>query len=138
MNRLKMRPLLKDGVGKERNNPMKATRQKLVDMLVDYAADDYNHSQYTLIEVIVDDAIDEVRNARFPYGYTSESELAKQEDEVLTRYRQNVSRIAQYHYDKMGKEGVKTFYESGQTTTWENGGTPNSFFIGIIPVARCV
>ena len=115
---------------------MKATRAEIVEQIVEYAADDFTDSQYMLINAIVDDAIDEVRSARFPSGFVSDSQRSKQEDEVLRRYRSNIRRIAQYHYDKMGKEGVTTFYESGQTTSWESGGTPDSFFKGIIPVAR--
>lgn len=117
---------------------MKTTKAEIVDLLVAYASDDYTEEQYSVIEAIVEDAIDEVRNARYPSGYKSSSELEKQNQEVLTRFKSNVRRIAQYHYDKIGKEGVTTFYESGQTTSWERGGTPNSFFVGIIPIAKCM
>lgn len=114
----------------------RSTKAELVTLLIEYAADDYVDTQHELIEAIVEDAIAEVRSARYPHGYGSHIELQRQEDEVLTRFKSNIRRIAQYHYDKIGKEGVTTFYESGQTTSWEAGGTPNSFFAGIIPVAR--
>lgn len=117
---------------------MRTIKAELVDLLIEYAADDYNDEQYRVVEGIVGDAIEEVRNARFPFGFSSESERRSQEKEVLARYKSNVRRISQYHYDKIGKEGVTTFYESGQTTSWEKGGTPNSFFSGIIPVTKRV
>lgn len=101
-----------------------------------YAGDDYKDEQSSLVESIVEDAIEEVRNARYPYGFSNGNERFNQENEVLNRYAGTIRRIMQYHYDKIGKEGVTAFYESGQTTSWEQGGTPDSFFKGIIPVAR--
>lgn len=115
---------------------MATTRDELIVGLIKYAADDYREEQSALVESFVDDAIEEVRNARYPFGYETESELKKQDAEILLRYPGNIRRIAQYHYDKIGKEGVTTFYEAGQTTSWEAGGTPDSFFKGIIPMAK--
>lgn len=114
------------------------TRDDLIEILTAYAGEDYTESQESLVASIVDDAIEEVRNARFPSGYASDAEADKQTESVLKRFSSNIRRIAEYHYDKIGKEGVKTFYEAGQTTTWESGGTPQSFFIGIFPVSRFV
>ena len=114
------------------------TRDELVLNLTTYAGDDYKEEQASLIDSIVDDAIAEVRLYRFRYGYDSCAERVRQTNEVLSLYGTNIQRIAQYHYDKMGKEGVTTFYESGQTTTWGSSGTPDSFFLGIVPVAKIV
>ena len=112
------------------------TREELTSILTAYAGDDYKDEQSSLVESIVEDAIEEVRNARYPFGFSGSDEQLRQENEVLTRYPGAIRRIMQYHYDKIGKEGVTTFYESGQTTSWEDGGTPSSFFKGIIPIAR--
>lgn len=117
---------------------MARTRAELAALLTIYAADDYDSSQDVLIESIVDDAIAEVRNARYPNGYSNDAERERQEAEVMGRYMTNIRRIMKYHYDKIGKEGVTTFYEAGQTTTWESGGTPDSFFLGIVPVAKII
>ena len=117
---------------------MATTRADLITVLTAYAGDDYTESQSVLIEAMVDDAIEEVRNARFPGGYASDAMLESQTNDVLARYSGNIRRIAEYHYDKIGKEGVTTFYESGQTTSWESGGTPNSYFKGIIPLSTYV
>lgn len=116
---------------------MTTTRTDLIAVLTAYAGDDYTESQSVLIESIVDDAIEEVRHARYPGGYANNTQLEKQTNAVLGRYSSNIRRIMEYHYDKIGKEGVTTYYESGQTTSWEAGGTPNSFFVGIIPIAKC-
>lgn len=117
---------------------MVTTREELISILTAYAGDDYNEDQSSLVERIVDDAIEEVRNARFPFGYSSSADKKKEEESVMRRYSSNIRRIMEYHYDKIGKEGVTTFYESGQTTSWESGGTPDSYFKGIIPTAKIV
>lgn len=114
------------------------TREELVNILVRYAGDDYKDAQLPLVETMVDDAIEEVRNVRYPFGYHTDEELAKQDEAVLRKYPRTIRRIMEYHYDKIGKEGVTTFYEAGQTTSWESGGTPESFFQGVVPVARII
>ena len=110
------------------------TREELISLIRAYASDDYKPSQDAVIAAIADDAIEEVRQAKFPFGNGSDSET----EYVLAHHPSNIRRIAFYHYDKMGKEGVTTFYESGQTTSWESGGTPDSFFKGIIPKAHVI
>ena len=114
------------------------SRDELVGSLIVYAGEDYVPQQDSLIEAIVEDAIEEVRDARYPFGYTSEKQKTEQEADVLLRYPGKIRRIMQYHYDKIGKSGVTTFYEAGQTTSWESGGTPRSYFRGIVPVAKLV
>lgn len=114
---------------------MATTREDLVDALIAYASDDYTKKQADLVESIVDDAIEEVRNTRYPRGYSTEDELTEQTEAVLLRYPSVIRRICAYHYDKVGKEGVTTFYEAGQTTSWEAGGTPPSFLASVIPIA---
>ncbi len=117
---------------------MAMTRDDLIEVLIAYAGDDYTDSQESLVEAIVDDAIEEVRNARYPNGYRSDSDKDTQEEAVLSRFIVNIRRIMEYHYDKIGKEGSTTFYEVGQTTSWESGGTPDSFFKGIFPIANVI
>lgn len=117
---------------------MAVTREELINTLIAYATEDYTEDQQSLVEAIVDDAVEEVRNVRYPFGYLTDEELAEQQTAVMGRYFNNIRRIMEYHYDKIGKEGVTTFYESGQTTSWESGGTPNSYFHGIVPLAKLV
>lgn len=117
---------------------MAVTREELINILIAYATEDYTDEQSSLVEAIVDDAIEEVRNVRYPFGYTTDEELTEQQDYVLSRYQNNIRKIMEYYYDKIGKGGVTTFYESGQTTSWEAGGTPDSYFHGIVPVARLI
>lgn len=115
---------------------MATTREELIEILTSYAGDDYKESQDSLIASIVDDAIEEVRNTRYPFGYVDEDDLAGQTTRVLIRYPTVIRKIMEYHYDKIGKEGVTAFYEAGQTTSFEAGGTPHSFLAQITPIAQ--
>ena len=117
---------------------MGATRGELIERLIDYAGDDYrpeDSHQAAFVEYCVDDAIAEVCNEMCPWGL-SETELETYTELALQRYGAVISRIAQYHYDKQGKEGVTTYYEAGQTNSYEEGATPKSYLRNIIPIAK--
>lgn len=117
---------------------MGATRESLIERLIDYAGDDYvpeDSHQASFVEDCIDDAIAEVCNEMCPWGL-SETELETYTELALQRYGAVISRIAQYHYDKQGKEGVTTYYEAGQTNSYEEGATPKSYLRNIIPIAK--
>lgn len=117
---------------------MGATRESLVERLINYAGEEYDPEdmkQLSFVEDCIDDAIAEVCNEMCPWGLT-ETELETYKETALQRYGSVISRIAQYHYDKQGKEGVTTFYEAGQTNSYEEGATPKSYLRTIIPIAR--
>lgn len=117
---------------------MATTREELIQLLIAYAGDDYKESQADLVASIVDGAIEEVRNRRYPHGYFTEEKRVEQNEMVLLRYESVIQRVMEYHYDKIGKEGATTFYEAGQTTSFEAGGTPESFLAPITPLATLV
>ena len=113
------------------------TRDNLVEALIEYAGDDFTKDQISFVEDCVDTAIDEVCNRMYPWDM-SEAKYDAVKKRALQRYAYTINRIAQFHYDKQGKEGVTTFYESGQTTSFESGGTPAQFFDGIVTMAKVV
>lgn len=113
------------------------TREELISILTAYAGDDYKEEQSSLVESIVDDAIEEVLHVKFPFAGEN-ADVEKLEAYILKHHPGVIRRICEYHYDKIGKEGVTTFYEAGQTTSWGSGGTPDSFFKGIIPVSKII
>lgn len=84
---------------------------------------------------LIESAIEEVRNARYPGGYMDDEVKEVQELIVRQRYKFNILRIAQYHYDKNGISGVTSYSEAGVKRSYEAGGTPSSYFEGIVPVA---
>ena len=116
---------------------MERTRDSLIAKLIAYAADDYTEAQRSFVEDCVDNAIDEVCHEMCPWGSGSEEfELVR--FRALNRYYWNIKRIAEFHYDKQGKEGVTTFYEAGQTTSFSGGGTPKEYFNGIVSLSRVI
>lgn len=120
------------------------TREDLINALIAYAGDDFdrdNKSEMSFLEFTVDDAIEEVVNTMYPYVVTGETEeeteelLESHRRAAMNKYGHVIRRIAMFHYDKQGKEGVTTFYESGQTTSYKGGGTPSEYLASVIPVA---
>lgn len=117
---------------------MNVTRDSLIESIIEYAGTDYDSGdaqQVSFVEWTVDDAIEEVCNHMFPFGYM---DAGAAQNQALSKYGAVIRRIAMFHYDKQGKEGVTTFYEAGQTTSFEDGATPSRFFESIIPVAKIV
>ena len=117
---------------------MAMTRDQLVEKLIAYASDDYKEDQLSFVEDCVDSAIYEVCSRMYPWGIADEDAMKSLSEKALIKYPWVVNRVAQFHYDKQGKEGVTTFYESGQTSSFGTGGTPEAFFDGIIPIAKVV
>lgn len=113
------------------------TREELIAALIKYAADDYKEDQESFVEDCVDDAIQEVCNTMYPWD-VSDIQMKTLKVRALKRYSMTIQRIAQFHYDKQGKEGVTTFYESGQTNSYGGGGTPKEYLDCIVPIAKVV
>lgn len=114
------------------------TREELINALIRYANDDYTDDQLLFVEDCVDSAISEVCNRMYPWGISDDKTYKSLSKKAFVKYAWVINRIAQFHYDKQGKEGVTTFYESGQTTSFESGGTPESFFKDIVPMAKVI
>lgn len=113
-------------------------REELLRQLIEYAGDDYCPEQDSFMLTLIEDSIDEVANAMYPYGFSSDDEEERVKERALRRYKSKIRKIAQYHYDKQGKEGVLSFSENSVSASYENSGTPESYLRGIIPVAKIV
>ena len=114
------------------------TEQKLFQSLKDYAGDDYEESQDSFLLTLIEDATEEVLSRVYPNGFSTAEIKQKAHDSVMLNYESKIRRIAEYHYDKQGKEGVTSFSESGSSASYENSGTPESYFRGIIPISIIV
>lgn len=112
--------------------------EELLLQLIQYAADDYTEEQEPFLQTLLDDALDEVANEMYPYGFLSDKEEQKLKEKALKKYKSTIRKIAQYHYDKQGKEGAVGFSENGVSVSYENAGTPSSYLRGIIPIAKIV
>jgi len=84
---------------------------------------------------LIESACEEVRNVRYPNGASDEETQEIQTDLVMKRFGYNILRIAQYHYDKQGIEGVTSYTEADVKRHYESAGTPISYFNGINPIA---
>lgn len=114
------------------------TEQKLFQSLKDYAGDDYDSCQDSFLLTLIEDAIDEVCSVMYPRGFANKEQKQKAHDKALLNYESKIRKIAEYHYDKQGKEGVTSFSENGSSASYENSGTPESYFRGVIPISTIV
>ncbi len=112
--------------------------EELLRELIEYIGDDYYPEQDSFLLQLISDAVDEVALEMYPYGFSSDKEEQSVKQRALKRYRSNIRRIAQYHYDKQGREGVIGWSESGTSVSYDTSGTPSSYLRGIIPIARIV
>lgn len=112
--------------------------EEILNELIEYAGDDYEANQQSFLNSLIEDAIEEVCCAMYPGGYASDKEFEKQKQSAVKRYIGKIKRIAQYHYDKQGKEGVVSYSESSTSASYENSGTPSSYLRGIIPESKII
>lgn len=106
--------------------------------LIEYVGDDYFPEQESFLRMLLSDAMDEVLSEMYPYGFRSDKEEESVREQALKRYKSKIRKIAQYHYDKQGREGVSGWSENGTSVSYESTGTPSSYLRGILPVAKIV
>lgn len=111
---------------------------QLFTQLVAYAGDDYSESLDSFLNRLLVDAREEVRNTAYPFGFEDEDEQEEQETHVLSQYSGVILKIAEYHFDKVGKEGILGATENGTYSYYENAGTPKSYLRQVLPVAMIV
>ena len=114
-----------------------SVRDKFIEDMELYIGADYDSSQEDFVLSLIESAIEEILSIIYPYSISAEK-LETAENEVVSRYRRKILQIAQYHYDKQGKEGILSYTENGTQGTYENSGTPASYLRGIIPVSRVI
>lgn len=117
---------------------MSEEKEKLLRQLIEYAKDDYEPEQDSFLLTLIDDAVEEICEVMYPYGFNSDTEKEKVQRMAYKRYSSKIRKIAQYHYDKQGKEGVTGWSEGGSSASYESTGTPESYFLRIVPIAKIV
>ena len=113
-------------------------KEQILNELIEHIGDDYTPEQSSFLLILIDDAAEEVARGMYPYGFETDFEMEKAKQNAMKRYKSKIRKIAQYYYDKQGKEGVVSFSESGTSVSYETSGTPLSLLRGIIPVAKIV
>lgn len=112
--------------------------EELLLQLIAYAADDYTENQESYLKMLLDDALDEILEIMYPYGFLNDREEQKIKEKAIKKYKRKIRKIAEFHYDKTGREGVTGFSENGLSVSYETAGTPPSYFRGIVPIARII
>lgn len=113
-------------------------KEELLRQLIEYVGDDYCSEQESFLLTLIEDAIDEVAGEMCPYGFSSDQEEECIKEQALKRYKSKIRKIAQYHYDKQGDEGVVSKSENGSSASYESAGTPECYLRGIVPVAKII
>lgn len=111
---------------------------ELTQGMIAYIGDDYTPDMDDMIECLLADALEDVCTYMYPRGFSSADERHKVEALALQRYPGKIRRIAEYHYDKIGKQGVKSYEENGTSAAYEASDTPLSLLRGIVPVASVI
>lgn len=112
--------------------------EELLRELIEYIGDDYYPEQDPFLLMLLSDALDEVMDEMYPYGFSSDKEENSIRELALNRYKSKIRKIAQYHYDKQGREGTTGWSESGTSVSYDTSGTPASYLRNIIPIARII
>ncbi len=112
--------------------------EELLRELIEYVGDDYCPEQDSFLLMLLSDSLDEVVFEMYPCGFSSDKEELSAKEIALKRYKSKIRKIAQYHYDKQGREGATSWSENGTSVSYESSGTPSSYLRGIIPLARII
>ena len=112
--------------------------EELLNALIAYAGVDYEDSQLAFCANLINEALEEVMGVMYPYGFRSADQQTAIQEMALSRYPGKILRIAEFHYDKQGKEGVKSFSENSTSSSYEGSGTPASLLKHIIPVSQII
>ena len=112
--------------------------EELLRELIEYIGDDYSPEQESYLLTLLSDATDEIVSEMYPYGFFSDKEEISIKERAIKRYKSKIRKIAQYHYDKQGREGATGWSENGTSVSYDDSGTPSSYLRGIIPIARIV
>lgn len=118
-----------------------AVIEELMTSMIAYAGEEYDIADDTeRLETIMlqclEDAVSEIMHVMYPNGITDDVKREKAREYILNIYKSKVRYIAEYHFDKQGKEGTILYSENDTSSHFESSGTPASYLTGIIPIAK--
>lgn len=113
--------------------------EELLNMLIEYVGDeDYEPLMDGLLRNLIEFAIQEIMNVMYPNGILDPNKRAVVKNQIIAVYPFKILQIAEYHFDKQGKEGVILYSENDTSSHFESSGTPASYLKGIIPIAEII
>lgn len=117
-----------------------AIKDELLQSMISYADVEYEDSDAKermeqIMMNCIEDAIHEIAHILYPNGVLSDDKQQRLEEYICNTYKHKIRYIAEYHWDKQGKEGVILYSENDTSSHFESSGTPASYLTGIIPIA---
>ncbi len=117
-----------------------AIKEELLQSMISYADVEYEESDAKermeqIMTNCIEDAIHEIAHILYPNGVLSGDKQQSLEEYICNTYKHKIRYIAEYHWDKQGKEGVILYSENDTSSHFESSGTPASYLTGIIPIA---
>lgn len=110
--------------------------ESLLESLAEYANDETVTTSFLLR--LINNAIEEIISIMYPNGIDDDVKYEKVKNKVIKIYHFKILYIAEYHFDKQGKEGMILYSENDTSAHFESSGTPASYLKGIIPIAQFV
>jgi hypothetical protein len=89
-------------------------------------------SKDDLLNVLLDDAGEEIINRVFPYNRNGITY------QVPEKYYNKQIKIALWMFNKIGAEGQKSHYENGIKREWESSNLPNGLISDIVPFVGAI
>lgn len=117
--------------------------EELMQSMIAYAGEEYDETDdverlENIMRQCLEDAVQEIAHILYPNGILDETKRESVEQYVLNIYKHKVRYIAEYHFDKQGKEGTILYSENDTSSHFESSGTPASYLKGIIPIAKII
>ena len=118
-----------------------AVMDELLSAMIVYAGEEYEQASdqgamESFMTQCLEDAVEEIMHIMYPNGIADGDKVDKVTEYILNRYKHKVRYIAEYHFDKQGKEGTILYSENDTSAHFESSGTPASYLKGIVPIAR--
>lgn len=104
---------------------------ELLESIKTYLGEDYDQRDDGKILIFLEEAVEEVCNRRYPFGFNDQ-----EKERAIEKYKSVIRKAAIYMYDRQGIEGEVSHSESGTSVTYESAGIPPSFFASVTPMCK--
>ena len=103
----------------------------LLNDIVTYLQDDFEEGQQDVLLILIKNAIREVCNRRYPFGYTEQ-----QRSVVIEKYYNVIFDIVVYLHAKQGAEGQTSHNENSISRGYGSAGIPEDYLSSIVPMVK--
>lgn len=103
----------------------------LLNDVVTYLQSDFEEGQQEVLLILIKNAIKEVCNRRYPFGFTPTERL-----NTIDKYYNVIFDIVVYLYGKQGAEGQTSHNENSIARSYASSGIPDTYLSSIVPVVK--